>query len=248
MKRIGITPCFLYPDVNRKVYGPKTLTYVENNMVEYVVRHGAYPELILELPEELLETQLQQLDGMIFAGGTDVCPETYGEPYLDQQKWPGDLYRDQYEARVFKICKKLELPIYAICRGAQLVNALMGGTLYQDIETETGSNLAHRDAIKYDTIFHPVSFEPGGILASLYAQEKDPMINTVHHQAIKKLAPGLKLEATSPSDGIVEAFSHQDMNEHYILGVQWHPEFSPTIKDKVISDSPLMNHFLKALK
>lgn len=247
MKNIGITPCFLYPDLNRSVFGPKTLSYIEHDMVKYVVNNGAIPHLILNLPTEQLKSMIAKMDGIIFSGGSDVCPETYSAPYLDRIKWPGDLIRDRYEAKIFEICVQLKKPIFAICRGAQLINALLGGELYQDLNQQTQTTLQHRDAIKYDQIYHKIQFEPGGILEKIYMGEKQPHVNSVHHQGIKTLAPNLNCEAICPEDNLIEAYCAKQIQDHFILGVQWHPEFSPSLKGDVIDDSKLMQYFLKGL-
>lgn len=97
MLKIGLSACFMYPDPTRVVFGHKSLTYMENDMARFVARDGVLPVLIPDLPAEQLHSILEQLDGIVFQGGADLCPETYGEPYLDKERWPGDKHRDCYE-------------------------------------------------------------------------------------------------------------------------------------------------------
>ena len=134
MIKIGLSPCFMYPDADRTVFGPKTLAYVEADMARYVTNKGILPVLIPEVSDDLLEDILSELDGIVFQGGTDLAPETYGETPIGP--WKGDAYRDRYELKIMALAMKRELPILAVCRGFQLMNVYFGGTLYQDLETQ----------------------------------------------------------------------------------------------------------------
>ena len=248
MIKIGITPCFMYPDPSRVVFGHKSLTYLEHDMAKYLYRKGdVMPVLLLELGDGGLDEQLEGLSGIVFSGGSDIDPMTYGEPYLNKEKWPGDKVRDAFEKKVFFKAQRKRMPLFGICRGAQLINACMGGTLYQDIFTEVPKALKHRDAVEYDKIHHRVDFSEDGVLRDIY-QKDGGTLNSVHHQGIKNLGLDLVVEGICPTDKLIEAFRAENMERQYILGVQWHPEFSPTLGDKVLDPDPLYDHFLTRAK
>lgn len=249
MIKIGVSSCFMYPDPNRPFFSPKKLCYLENDMANYLYREEAMPILIPSLTGKALDKFLDQMDGFVFQGGSDLCPETYGDDYLNRERWPGDAERDQYELKIADYAFKNKKPILGICRGAQLLNVYFGGKLYQDLQTELKQALKHRDASEYDKVYHSIEFIQGKLLDKIYQNEKNARnVNSVHHQGIKVLGNNLVIEAISPKDQLIEAFSYQNPEENYVLAVQWHPEFSHTIKDKVISADLIYNHFLDAIK
>ncbi|MEY2988093.1 MAG: hypothetical protein RJB13_1614 [Pseudomonadota bacterium] len=247
MLKIGLSACFFYPDPERVVFGHKSLSYVENDMASFVAQEGVMPVLIPDLPMTRLEPLLSELDGLILQGGADLCPESYGEPFLNKERWPGDKYRDAYELRLVDYFFKKHRPILGICRGFQLLNVYFGGTLCQDIATELNTTLEHRNALTYDRIHHSVLLSDSGWLSGLYGKERVE-VNSVHHQAIKKLGKDLCVDALSESDGIIEAFTHSAHEEHFVAGVQWHPEFSATLAGVVASPDPIIRSFLNAAK
>lgn len=247
MIRLGVSACFMYPDTSRAVFGHKSLAYLEQDMARYLARPGVMPILIPDLAEKELFAFLDQLDGLVMQGGADLAPGTYGEEPIENGRWPGDSYRDQYELRIFDYMFKKKKPIFAICRGFQLANVYFAGTLYQDLTLQTKTSVQHRCAEKYDRIHHEVVCTEASLLADIYNQ-KSLEVNSVHHQGIKKLGKNLVIDATSAEDELIEAFHYKDMNEHYVLAVQWHPEFSATLGDTVSSPGPLLDHFLAAIK
>jgi putative glutamine amidotransferase len=138
-------------------------------------------------------------------------------------------------------------PMLGICRGFQLLNVFFGGKMYQDLVLETGTTTEHRNADLYDRIHHEVVCTESSLLEKIYAK-KQFTVNTVHHQGVKILGQGLVVDAHSPTDGIIEAFHHQNSDQHLVMGVQWHPEFSHTLGDRVIDPQPLLNHFLGSIR
>jgi putative glutamine amidotransferase len=119
-------------------------------------------------------------------------------------------------------------PVLGVCRGLQLLNVAFGGTLYQDIALQQPGALRHRDAKLYDRNFHVVEFVPGTRLASLYPTSSGAIVNSVHHQGIKDLAPFMRVEARCPNDGLIEAIRYDNERgpvKSYVAAVQWHPEF-----------------------
>lgn len=247
MIKLGVTSCFLYPDQDRPYFAPKTLCYLENDMAKYLTRKGVLPVLIPDLSGEQMSFFLEDLDGLVLQGGSDVCPESYKEDYLDKSKWPGDKYRDDYELMVMDYFYKKNKPIYGICRGAQVVNTYFGGTLYQDLPGQLKSPTVHRDGGEYDKVKHSVEFISGGVLDKIYSGKDNRIVNSVHHQAVKTLGKGLTLEAKCPDDEIVEGFSQID-DKNFVLAVQWHPEFSPTLGSEVLDPDPLFDFFLERIK
>lgn len=246
MIKIGVSACFFHPDLSRTTFGPKTLSYLENDMAAYVARPGVMPILIPELPKAEKLAMIAELDGLLLAGGADLAPESYGEKPIG--KWLGDRIRDEYEIELMELFLKDEKPILGICRGFQVMNAFYGGTLFQDIATQRPDSLKHRDAIEYDSVYHGIRFEEGGLLQKLYADENSPMVNSVHHQAVKELGKGLSSEACCLEDGITEAFVLEDAEPGKVMGVQWHPEFFHTLGDKLIDPFRIINTFLSFIK
>ena len=176
MIKLGISSCFMYPGLNRNVFGAKSLSYVENDMANYVTRKGVLPVLIPDIKDEKLMTYIfNEMDGFILQGGVDLAPETYGEKPIG--KWKGDAYRDAFELKILDYAVKNSKPIMGICRGFQLMNVYFGGTLYQDTLTQKEGANDHRSAVLYDSINHPVVFTEGGFLDQLYINEKDPYVS-----------------------------------------------------------------------
>lgn len=246
MIKIGVSACFFHPDLDRTTFGPKTLSYLENDMAAYIARPNVMPVLIPELPIAEKLAIIKEMDGLVLQGGADLAPESYGEAPIG--RWLGDRIRDEYELELMDLFLKEEKPVLGICRGFQLMNAYYGGTLYQDIDTQRPESIKHRDAIEYDHVHHGVRFEPGSFLESLYKNPETPMVNSVHHQAAKDIGKGLIPQAYCLEDGILEAFIHENAEPGKILGVQWHPEFFHTLGNKLIDPFKIINTFLSFAK
>jgi putative glutamine amidotransferase len=244
---IGVSSCFMYPDPMRTVFGHKTLAYFEQDMARFLSRPGIMPILIPDLPETQLLKFLAEMDGFVFQGGADVASKTYHEEAIENGRWPGDPHRDQYELKIMDYAFKKKRPVLAICRGFQLANVFMGGTLYQDLKLLTKTEVEHRNAELYDKIHHSVTINDQGLLKTIYGQN-ELLVNSVHHQGVKTLGKDLVVDAISPDDNLIEAFHYKDLSDQYLVGVQWHPEFSHTLSDKVCDPTPLYNHFLNAVK
>jgi putative glutamine amidotransferase len=237
----------MYPDPSRVVFGHKSLCYLEKDMARYLSKDGVLPLLIPDLEEQRLLEFLSDMDGIVLQGGSDLAPESYGETPIDPKKWPGDRYRDLYEFKIVDFAIKNHIPLYGICRGFQVINCFLGGSLYQDLPSQIESTTLHRDAEKYDHIKHRVKVIPGTHLEKMYAGKKVLDVNTVHHQGVKTLGQNLEIEALSTEDDIIEAFTRID-DQSYILGVQWHPEFSHTIGDQLDNPDLLLEHFYERVK
>ncbi len=247
MLKIGISACMMHPDNTRPVFGPKTLLYIEKDMANYLARKDVIPILIPEIDDySVFCNLLSQMDGFIFQGGTDLAPETYNEKPIG--RWRGDRKRDLYELKILDYAITHDKPIFAICRGLQLLNAYCGGTLYQDIETQVKTNVEHRNAKNYDTIAHEIIFTGESFLSELYSHSPRHHVNTIHHQAIKDLGTNLKVLAKSKEDGIIEAISLKNRKKPKVIGVQWHPEFSYNLGGLIIKGEPLYDYFLTHCK
>ncbi len=235
----------MYPDKTRAVFGPKSLSYIENDMANYITQKGVLPVLIPDVKDEFLDEILNELDGIIIQGGVDMAPQSYGEEPIGQ--WLGDGNRDQYELKILDHAIKNSKPVLGICRGFQVMNVYFGGTLYQDTVTQNADAKDHRSAELYDTVKHKIYFTKGSFLDELYQDEKDPHVNTIHHQAVKDLGNDLDIYATSP-DGLIEAFGYNKEPAGKVTGVQWHPEFSPTLGNQVVDADKLYQELLSHIK
>ena len=251
--KIGISACFFHADPNRPIFTGKTLQYVEQSIAHWVMSSGA---LAVMIPSPVGDTQrgdvtldhyAEWLDGLVLEGGSDVSPASYGETPL-QEKWSGDRVRDDYEKALVAAFGRAGKPVLGVCRGLQLLNVAFGGTLYQDIATQCPDAVVHRDAAIYDRNFHNVDFAHGTTLAGLYPGLPSARVNSVHHQAIKELAPGFEIEARCSEDGMIEAIrrSHA-LGRSYVAAVQWHPEFHRA-DFGTLDDAPILEDFLTAAR
>ncbi len=163
----------------------------------------------------------KSLDALIFSGGVDVDPKHFGQ---EKEEACGSInpVRDELELRLFELCARRRLPILGICRGIQLINVAMGGTLIQDIPSRfPGSQ--HQQEAKRLEMWHKVRLAEGTPLSALYGGAETLVTNSFHHQAIDRLAPGLQVNAWA-EEGFPEAVT--GTGDQPILGVQWHPEVS----------------------
>ena len=131
-----------------------------------------------------------------------------------------------------------------ICRGQQLINVALGGTLYQDTATQKPGAHVHQDIAVYDDKYHQVEILPETRLAALYPGVQRARVNSLHHQAVNRLGDGLAVEAHSTDDGVIEAIRLK--GPQYVAGVQWHPEFLHGRDDGVLNAAPLLKEFLQA--
>ncbi len=248
--KIGISACFMHADPARALFTGKTLQYVEQSIAHWVMSTGALAVMVpspagaTQRGDVTLEHFAQWLDGLVLHGGADVSPLSYGEQPL-QDKWAGDKVRDDYEIALVAAFERHGKPVFGVCRGLQLMNVAYGGTLYQDIATQVPDSLTHRDAAVYDQNFHTIDIQPGTRLAALYPDAGRVTVNSIHHQAIKQLAPGFQVEALSNEDGLVEAIRRSDRSQPYLAAVQWHPEFHRP-GSQALDDAALLQDFLGA--
>ena len=253
--RIGISACMCHADAERELYNGRPLLYLEQSMATWLMRAGARPYLVPTAPEATrdehpisLEAMVEGLEGLVLHGGVDVAPESYGEE-PEREAWAGDRVRDVYEMRLVDACLARSIPVLGICRGIQVLNVALGGTLYQDVGTQLDGAIAHRNPDVYDDHVHPVVFEPDSRLAELHGGIQRAIVNSVHHQAVRDLGDSLIVEARSETDGVVEAVRHDpSVEEAWYAGVQWHPEFQDPDDDELLDPMPLIADFLAACR
>jgi len=221
--RIGLSVNFIHADPERALYRSKVLQYVESRLSTSLWRAGAMPTLLPDLNDDAaLELGIDDVDGLLLTGGADVSPRTYGEAPIDA-RWPGDAVRDAYEIKLVRLALARGLPILGICRGAQLLNVALGGTLWQDIPTQVEGALVHREWERYDDVGHVVELARGSWISLVYGGATELVVNSVHHQGLRRVPQELRATAWAP-DRIVEAIESTD-RERWIVGVQWHPEW-----------------------
>lgn len=204
--------------------------------VAALVGAGCAPVLIPLLEDDsLLRAIFERLDGIVFPGGADVAPAEYGEEPL-----PGinviESARDNTELRLARWAYEASLPTLGICRGQQLLNVALGGTLYQDLLTQGATGLDHSDGDgrARSALVHRVALEPDSRLAQLI-DETTVEVNSLHHQAIKSVAPALTVTGRA-EDGVIEAVEAGDAR--FLIAVQWHPE--------ELTDLPWVSRLFKA--
>lgn len=243
--RIGLSACFFHADPDRPIFTGKTLLYVEQSMIHWVARGGAlvYPVPTAPDPGPGIEQWVDDLDGLVLHGGSDVAPVTYGEDPI-RPEWSGDAIRDRYELELVNGFLDAGKPVLGICRGIQVLNVARGGTLYQDLIAQEATERVHRDPVAYDHNEHEIDIVEGSCLATLVGGSGIHRVNSVHHQAVKDVGDGLVVEARSADDGVVEAVRLE--GETWCVGVQWHPEFVRPGDDHLLDDRPVRAEFLAA--
>ena len=199
--------------------------YAPHDVKEAFIKLGAIP-LIIAFPDDvskvdqLAQDYVQLIDGLMLPGGPDVDPTFYGEE--PHPKIGMTLYqKDRFEIALIKAALAADKPIFGICRGIQIMNVAMGGTLYQDLESQCPElKIQHPQATLGQFATHHVELTAGSKLAKLYGQSTIK-VNSRHHQAVKAVGKGLKVTAVAP-DGVIEGMESTDTD--LFLGVQWHPE------------------------
>lgn len=161
--------------------------------------------------------ELPSLHGLMLTGGGDIDPRCYGMRNEGLSEWI-DQRRDQLEMEAVRLCLERGLPVLGVCRGMQLLNVALGGSLLQDIRTA----VEHR-TLEGRSSYHPVRVLPGTMLEAILCCHSSPRVNSRHHQGVEegRLAPGLRI-STVAADGIVEGLEAVD--GRFLLGVQCHPE------------------------
>lgn len=216
---IGI-PCYTNArtDTGRPFYG-NNQTYVHA-----VLRAGGAPLLIPPAPPSTLEAIAAHLDGLLLSGGGDLDPRHYGEQAVEACGAP-EADRDETELWLSRWALDRRLPVLGVCRGLQVLNVVLGGSLYQDVPTQYDRPPLRHDCAGEvrDHIAHEIEIAPDSKLAGILGVTRDG-VNSFHHQALKAIGDGLRVVATA-EDGIVEGAEIPE--QPFVVAVQYHPEALP---------------------
>ncbi len=196
------------------------IDYVFDDYSRAVLLSGGAPVLIPAAQDrKSIVTVLDRLDGVILSGGPDVHPRFYGEEPLARL---GDLDEelDLMELDLTRAVLERDMPLFAVCRGIQVLNVALGGTLFQDISAQVEGAINHVQPAPKSVTTHKVTLEPESMLSGILGR-RTIMVNGRHHQAIKDAAPDLSITARA-RDQVVEAVEWP--GRRFVLGVQWHPE------------------------
>lgn len=215
--RIGISA-----DVNlvsTEIINLQLAHFAPKPLVDVLIKHNIIPVILPILPGEMATAALEGLDGLIIPGGHDIAPEYLGE---SPHQGIGPTYspRDAFEFPLVKAAVATHLPLLGICRGIQVINSALGGTVYQDLLSEYGHDnlLPHAQRTRGDLATHQVKIDAESQLGLAIGTQA--FVNSRHHQAVKKVADDLHVVATAP-DGVIEAVENEDAS---VQAVQWHPE------------------------
>lgn len=247
---IGLSPRLLAAVPPQLGFRGKTLQYLEQSVAHWVMALGALPVMVPTVQHDSpirrsdvhVHDFVAALDGLILQGGADIHPRLYGQeasPHLGAV----DELRDRFELDLLRGFAAAGKPVFGICRGLQLINVACGGTLYQDLRAEGASTQAHSHADAYDRHDHGLHIAAGSWLSSRYGGATTGRVNSIHHQGIARLGAGLVVEAQA-EDGVIECV--RGSGPHFLLGVQWHPEFHDGSDPDLLPADPLLQAFLDA--
>ncbi len=210
----------------RQTHLKRAPTYeIPQAYLDAILTAGGLPMLLpTSLPIAALPELVNRFDGFVLSGGGDVDPALYGG-HLDVTVHSIDPERDAFECALIPLVLQADKPLLAICRGAQILNVALGGSLYEDIPSALPEALRHDWYPNYprDYLAHTVEIEQGSRLAEILGTRK-LHTNSLHHQAIRQPAPGLEAVARA-EDGVIEAVELP--GKRFAIGVQWHPECLP---------------------
>jgi putative glutamine amidotransferase len=195
----------------------------DSDYVEGVVEAGGVPVVLTPaVGIRAAEALLGGLDGLLLSGGSDLEPGYYGEGSIPElgvtiPEW------DAFDMALLSLALRRRMPIFGICRGMQILNVALGGTLHQDLHSQLGADmLEHRQEMPKWQPTHEAEILDGTYLAEI-TDRQSVEVNSYHHQGIKGPADVLAVSARS-SDGVIEALESRDFRERWLVGVQWHPE------------------------
>lgn len=214
---------------------------LSNRYTDAIIGAGGLPQVFpATTSREIIAEAVQRCDGVLMTGGDDIDPKLYAPNLpaeLEKTVGPLEPERDAWEKVLIAEVFAQKKPLFGICRGHQMLNVVLGGTLVVDIPTQLPNTINHRRMdLKMEQV-HEVKAVPDSLLASLAGQESFG-VNSTHHQAIEKLAPQLRVVGQSP-DGVIEAAELKDAKQHpFLLTVQFHPE-------RLIDKSPVFGQLFK---
>ncbi len=194
-----------------------------------VLHAGGIPVVIPPFDDpDILSGLLDEIDGIILTGGADINPLFLKEEPVCELHGINP-YRDRQELLLTRLASDRQIPVLGICRGIQIMNAALGGSLYQDIHSQmNGKRIKHDQTLDRAFASHTVQISQGSLLERIMKTSLLP-VNSFHHQAVKEPAPGFRVSARA-SDGVIEAIENTEYKS--MLGVQWHPECFITNNDE----------------
>lgn len=213
---IGITPSIGTFENRGEIFR------MEVSYVEAVVAAGGVP-VLLPPTAAGVEELIGVVDGIIFSGGADIRPERYGDDYVHEKTYGVSDLRDDFEFALLEAALRADVPTLAICRGIQVLNVGLGGSLYQDVPTEYPGAIGHTqpwEVGSWEDPIHAVAIERDSLIGDIF-DATTIGANSAHHQSLKRVAPGLRVVGRT-GDGSIEVVEHPD--KRFVLGVQWHPE------------------------
>ena len=228
-KVIGIT-------VSRHEINSHTAQFTHEEYIRSIEEAGGIAIMLPITDHEKVLDQVELIDGLLMSGGIDVDPSFYNEEKMPKQG-KSDKDKDRYEIELIHECVKKQIPILGICRGMQIINVALGGSMYQDNVYKDSSVKNHTQKESRDTLTHLIQIDNESYLYPLFG--KETQVNSFHHQSVHKLGKGLKAIAFSP-DGLIEGIQHE---KEAIFGVQFHPECMTNAEVK-----KLFQYFIKICK
>lgn len=216
---IGITAGLMTEEQD---YGTVTRHRVSADYSEAVLAAGGLP-IILPPQQGTTDTILDMVDGLIFSGGADIDPALYGDTEVHPATYDISSERDRFELDLMNGAIERDLPVLCICRGIQVLNVALGGSLVQHIDEQVEGPLTHRQqeaSIAANKPSHEVTLVEGSLTAQVFDAQTIP-VNSFHHQSVATPATRVQVEGVT-TDGVVEAVSVPGCR--FVLGVQWHPE------------------------
>jgi len=208
-------------------YAGKKMVHLWDAYLDAARDTGGIPVLLAPTRNSKdIKQMLSRVDRVIISGGAfDVPPSFYGEKILKAAKVKPKPERAGFERKLILEAKRWGVPVLGICGGEQIINVAFGGSLFQDLRLQVKTKIKHEPGSDKETAMHEVNIQPGSLLARLLFEnepgdKKTTLVNSSHHQAIKKPGKGLRVSAIA-ADGLIEAI---EAKKGFIIGVQWHPE------------------------
>ena len=250
--RFGLSARIYHPTEGAQGIQSKSLQYLEQSVAHWVMSRDV---MVFMVPTVVGDGQVHRssirlhdyadyLDGLVLQGGADISPQCYGEEPMHPD-WAGDRVRDAYEMELLHEFMEAGKAVLGICRGAQLINVALGGSLHQDIGLQVANSKPHVHD-DFDRHAHAIVWDESSSFTKLFPGMSGGRAVSIHHQSIKALGRGLRVEATSADDGVIEAIRLEA--RHFVLGVQWHPEFHPPGTTDLLDCTPILDEFLTAAR
>lgn len=247
---IGLSPRLLRQVPRELGFRGKTLQYLEQSVAHWAMSQEAITVMIPSVARDAVLRELpvsvtdfaERLDGLILQGGADIHPSSYGQaPKFAESS--SDVVRDRFELDLLRAFIALDKPVLGICRGMQLINIVFGGSLHQDLLDASAATDPHVQSEVEEDYRHGLVIEPNSWLSRLHDGLRAARVNSIHHQGVDRLGEGLQIEARS-HDGVIEAIRHPGF--HFVVGVQWHPEYHDERYPDLLPAQPMMTAFLEA--